>query len=163
MEWIKKYKEFNSPRKRVNFFRKHVVHVKGEMLFSGGLEPNVLLEIESSFKLGNFVACVLLSQLTVEHCLAHCFLMTEHESVCIKGFAKLIDTAVDTKLIDEMLAIRLHELRLMRNPYVHPRFGAGKGTQISRVIEKGFDCNELPVADGIEAIKILGEFINSHS
>lgn len=164
MEWLKKYKDFDSPKKRVKFFRNHVIDMhQSDMLFSGGLDPFILYEIESSFKQGNFVACILLCQLAVEHCLANAFLLTEHESICTKGFAKLISKASELSVIDKDMESQLTELRLMRNPYVHPRFGDGKGTIIRRVIDNKLDYNELPVADGISAINIFGNYLNKNS
>ncbi len=164
MEWIKKYRDFDSPRKRAKYFRTHVVDLhRDNLLFSGGLDPFVLYEIESSFKQGNFIACILLSQLVVEHCLANRFLFTEYESYCTKGFALLISKAYELEFIDEEMKSKLTELRLMRNPFVHPRFGDEQGTIIRRVIDKELNYNELPVHDGIEAIKILAAFINVDS
>jgi hypothetical protein len=164
VEWIKKYRNYDTPDKREFFFRRHVIDMhRGDMLFSASLDPHILQEIENSFKCGNFVACILLSQLVIEHCLANIFVLTEHESICAKGFAKLITKAREEDIIDEAMETQLTKLRLMRNPYVHPRFGAGKGTIIRRVIEQGFNYNELPVADGIEAIKILGNFLKQNS
>ena len=164
LDWVDKYQDYDSPEKREEFFRSHVVDLHHDsMLFSGGLDPFVLHEIESSFVQGNFIACILLCQLVAEHSLAHCFVLSEHESVCTKGFAKLIAKAREVNLIDETMESKLTALRLMRNPHVHPRFGDGKGTIIHRVIEQGFHYNELPVHDGIEAIKILGDYINHNS
>ncbi|EPW6854282.1 hypothetical protein ACWOVA_004536 [Vibrio parahaemolyticus] len=164
MDWVEKYEDYDSPEKREAFFRHHVVDLHHDnMMFSGGLDPFVLHEIESSFVQGNFIACILLCQLVAEHCLANSFVLTEHESVCTKGFAKLIDKAREVDLIDGAMGAKLTALRLMRNPHVHPRFGAGKGTIIHRVIEQGLNYNELPVHDGIEAIKILGDYINHNS
>jgi HEPN domain-containing protein len=164
MEWLKKYKGFDSPRKRVKFFRSHVIDMhQSNMLFSSGLDPFILHEIESSFEQGNFIACILLCQLAVEHCLANIFLLTEHESICTKGFAQLISKASELDAIDNDMESQLTELRLMRNPYVHPRFGDGKGTIVRRVIDKKLDYNELPVADGIRAINIFGNYLNKKS
>lgn len=164
MEWLKKYKNFDSPSKRVTFFRSHVIDMhQGDMMFSGGLDPYILHEIENSFEQANFVACILLCQLAVEHCLANTFLLTEHESVCTKGFAQLISKASELDTIDRNMESQLTELRLMRNPYVHPRFGNGKGTIVRRVIDKKLDYNELPVADGIRAIDIFGNYLNKES
>jgi hypothetical protein len=164
VEWLKKYKDFDSPRKRVKFFRRHVIDMhQSDMLFSGGLDPFILHEIESSFKQGNFVACILLCELAAEHCLANAFLLTEHESICTKGFAKLISKASELSVIDNDMESQLTELRLMRNPYVHPRFGDGNGTIIRRVLDQKLDYNELPVADGIRAINIFGNYLNKNS
>jgi hypothetical protein len=164
LEWLEKYSDFDSPEKREAFFRSHVIDMhQGDMLFSGGLDPFILNEIEDSFKRGNFVACILLCQLVIEHCLANTFVLTDHESICTKGFAKLISKASELNIIDESMESQLTELRLMRNPYVHPRFGDGNGTVIRRVIDKDFHYNELPVADGIEAISILGNYLNKSS
>lgn len=161
MEWLEKYAEFNSPSKRVNFFKSHVVNMhQCDLLFCGGIEPAILAEIEDSFKRGNFVACVLLCQLVMEHALASTFMLTEHESIITKGFAKLIAKAAEVGAINDDMELKLTELRKMRNPYVHPRFGDGQGTYIRRVLDKEMDYNELPIADGIQAVKILGDFIN---
>ncbi|GGW87297.1 hypothetical protein GCM10007391_21480 [Alteromonas halophila] len=161
MNWVEKYRDFDSPRKRVSYFRSHVVNLHRESwAFSGGIDPAILAEIEESFKHGNFVACVLLCQLVVEHSLAHSFVLTEQEAIATKGFAKLIAAAAEHSVIDSDLADQLTSLRKMRNPYVHPKFGEGSGTYIRRVLDTKMDYNELPVADGIEAIRILGNFIN---
>lgn len=161
MEWLEKYAEFNTPRKRVKFFRSHVVNMHvGDLLFYGGIDPAILAEIEDSFKRGNFVACVLLCQLVIEHALASIFLLTEYESITTKGFAKLIAKAAELGVIDNDIESQLTELRRMRNPYVHPKFGDGQGTYIRRVLDKKMDYDEVPIADGIESVRTLGNFIN---
>ena len=161
MEWLEKYAEFSSPKKRVSFFKSHVINMhQGDLLICGGIEPAILAEIEDCFKRGNFVACVLLCQLVIEHALASIFMLTEHESIVTKGFAKLIAKASEVGVINRNTELKLTELRKMRNPYVHPKFGDGQGTYIRRVLDQGMDYNELPIADGIEAVKILGNFIN---
>ena len=161
MEWLEKYVEFNSPKKRIKFFKSHVVNMhQGDLLFCGGFDPAILAEIEDSFKRGNFVACVLLCQLVIEHALASIFLLTEHESITTKGFAKLIAKAEEVGAIDCDMESQLTELRKMRNPYVHPKFGDGQGTYIRRVLDKKMDYNEMPISDGIEAVRTLGDFIN---
>lgn len=161
LEWLEKYSDFDSPQKREEFFRSNVINMwETDMLFFGGFDPSILYEIEDSFKQGNFVACILLCQLAIEHCLANLFLLTEYESICTRGFAQLISKASELEFIDKDMESHLTELRLMRNPHVHPKFGDGKGTLIRRVIDKGLNYNKLSVADGIEAIKILGVFLN---
>jgi len=161
MDLEEKYREFNSPEKRLAYFRHFVVHVREGMLFRGGFDPSIAVELEQSFEIGNFIACILLSQLLIEHSLAHMFLFTDSESVTRKGFSELINKALEVRAIPESMAKELHELRLMRNPYVHPRYGNNNGTLVRRAIEKGITYDILPVADGIEAIQIVGRFVNN--
>lgn len=82
------------------------------------------LEIRHCFIEGCYISCILLVQpLYLEQALGHSYILDGEEKLAEQGFAKLIDKALEDKLIDSTLADQLHKLRQMRNPYVHPKAG----------------------------------------
>jgi hypothetical protein len=108
-----------------------------EMLLVGGASAALALdEIKLCYIEGCYLACVLLSQLFIENSLGGSYILSGDEKAAEKGFAQLIDRALADNYIDSDLAIRLHELRQMRNPYTHPKAGAGSGTLIKRMVDR---------------------------
>lgn len=141
-----------------------------DMLLVGGISGALALqEMRLCFIDGHFLACVLLAQTFVENSLGGSYILSGDETVAEKGFAKLIDKALDDKHIDSPLAEKLHELRLMRNPYVHPKAGSGKGTLMRRILGKSRSGKEyesltdFAKEDAQRAIRIVVDFLRDSS
>ncbi len=108
-----------------------------DMLLVGGIQAHLALEeMRLCYMDGYYLACVLLAQVFIENSLGGSYILSGNEETVEKGFAKLIDKALADNYIDPALAARLHELRRMRNPYVHPKAGLGSSTLIGRMLEK---------------------------
>jgi len=82
-------------------------------------------ELKRSYIYGNFMATVLLAQSFVEHSLAASYYMAGKDKMAKQGFAGLIDSALKDGQLTGHLAETLHQLRKMRNPYIHFIGGAG--------------------------------------
>lgn len=118
------------------------------------------LEIRHCFIEGCYISCILLVQLYIEQALGHSYILDGGEKLAEQGFAKLIDKALEDKLIDSTLTDQLHKLRQMRNPYVHPKAGDGDRTIIKRFLSKRRNSFEdLTREDAEIAIKIMVDYL----
>jgi hypothetical protein len=108
-----------------------------DMLLGGGFQAFLALnEIKLCYIEGFYLAVVLLAQIFIENSLGGSYIIGGDDEIAEKGFKKLIDKALTDNLVNDELAAKLQELRKMRNPYVHPKAGAGAGTIMGRIVEK---------------------------
>lgn len=93
-----------------------------DMLIPGGFVPaRALAEIKWCYINGQFLACIVLCQVMLEHVLAGQFALMGNDDLIRKGFKVLCDKALAAQLISPSEYRALTCLRLYRNPYVHPR------------------------------------------
>ena len=92
------------------------------MLIPGGFVPfRALEEAKWCFVNGQFLACVLLCQLMLEHLLAGQYELMGNDRAKEEGFKRLCDRALADRLISESEHTTFSVLRRLRNPYTHPR------------------------------------------
>jgi len=122
---------------RYKFIWQEFGEPSGGLLFLGGTQAALALdEIKLCYIDGYYLAVVLLAQIFIESSLGGSYILGGDEGIAEKGFKKLIDRALADNFITGELATEFQELRKMRNPYVHPRAGAGEGTIMGRMVEK---------------------------
>lgn len=93
-----------------------------DMLIPGGFVPvRALEETKWCYINGQFLACIVLCQAILEHVLAGQFSLMGKDSLIKKGFERLCDEALANHLISCSEHRALANLRLLRNPYVHPK------------------------------------------
>ena len=100
-----------------------------EWVPAGALAWHYRWEAETCFKAGAHVATILMSQLAFEellraYCrsaLGHGGKLSDGTPVFTSGFSDLIREAENGGLLSPNEAAELHELRSLRNPYVHTR------------------------------------------
>lgn len=132
------------------------------MLLLGGIPAAFALdELKRSYMEGNFLSCVLLAQIFIEHSLGGMFILSGNDELAQRGFAALINEARNVGTIDENLANRLHELRTMRNPYVHPRAGLSERTYMRRIVDRHLDPDALAEADAQDSIQIVIDYLRN--
>lgn len=141
-----------------------------DMLLVGGIPAMLALyELRLCFIEGHYLACVLLAQTFIEHSLGGAYIMAGDERIAEQGFAKLIDRASADNLIEPELATQLHELRLMRNPYIHPKAGLGTRTYMGRLLEyqrnssRDMMPEDMTRQDAEYAIQIIVDFMRAGS
>lgn len=141
-----------------------------DMLLIGGVPAMFALnELKLSFIKGNFLACVLLAQTFIEQSLGGSFIIAGQDRIAESGFYQLIENARYDDFISEDLAKSLHQLRLMRNPYVHPQAGIGPRTYMQRLLnefttsDNGITPEDLAQKDAETAIKIVVDFLRESS
>ena len=138
-----------------------------EMLLVGGMSAYLALEeIRLCYIEGFYLSCVLLAQVFIENSLGGNYIVAGDDVTAENGFAKLIEKSLSDKIIDVTLAQKLDSLRKMRNPYTHPKSGAGNRTLMKRINEKfeqGKPFNspqEFAKEDAEEAIQTVVDFLN---
>ena len=141
-----------------------------DMLLVGGIPAVLALqELRLCFIEGYYLACVLLVQIFVEHSLGGSYIMSGDDRIAERGFAQLIDNALADNHTSPDIASRLHELRRIRNAYVHPKAGLGPRTYMKRLIdEQGSSPDDLTPEDlarqdAESAIQILVDFLREGS
>lgn len=134
-----------------------------DMLLVGGIPAMFAInELKSSFVAGNFLATVLVAQSFAEHSLGAAFSMAGDDKLAQAGFAKLIDASVARGWLAPEIAKQLHELRGIRNPYVHPLKGA-RG-YMERLRKKQFpDPERLAAEDAELAVRTVVNWLRDGS
>jgi hypothetical protein len=141
----------------------------GEVLFMGG--PTAwwaLEEMRHCYIEGCYLACILLGQIFIEQSLANLYIIYGEEKLAEQGFKKLIDKALSDSQISSEIATQLHELRQIRNSYVHLSAGAGARTFMGRLVAKqrlspnDFLPQDLMKEDAETAIKCIVDFLRDN-
>ena len=137
-----------------------------DMLLGGGIQAFMALnELKLCYVEGYYLAVVLLAQTFIVNSFGGSYIISGDDETAEKGFKKLIDKALADDLIDGDLASKFHELRRMRNPYVHPKAGAGAGSIMGRILEKaqsekGYQSlEEFAKDDAEQAIQTVVDFL----
>lgn len=135
------------------------------MLLVGGIPSMFALdELKRSYIYGNFMATVLLAQSFVEHSLGGSYSMAGKDKIANQGFAALIDSALNDGQLTGELAQTLHQLRKMRNPYIHFIGGAGAKSYMGRLFKQEVVSPEdLVVKDAKFAIRAVVDYLRHGS
>lgn len=136
-----------------------------DMLLIGGIPSMFAIEeIKRSFIYSNFMATILLAQTFVEHSLGGSYRLSGRDPIVEQGFKKLIERALADGHISAELAAKLHELRNMRNPYVHPNAGLTSRSYMGRLAEKKvYDPETLLEQDARYAVQIVVDYLRHGS
>ena len=90
--------------------------------------------------------------------------MAGRDDIAEKGFAGLVDAAIEDGQITAELAEKLHRLRRMRNPYTHHTGGIGKRSYMGRLVKPEFIAPEdLVVEDAKFAIRVVVDYLRHGS
>jgi len=132
-----------------------------DILLVGGIPSMFALnELQRSYVNGNFMATVLIAQAFIEQSLAGSYLIASEDYVVERGFAALIEAAMNDGHITTELADMLHRLRKMRNPYTHNIGGMGKRSYMRRLFEMELtDPEDLVVEDAKFSIKAVVDYL----
>ncbi|MGE6453290.1 hypothetical protein ACQKC5_12930 [Shewanella baltica] len=140
-----------------------IIPLKENVMHTGGFQGQFALhEIGNSYVNGNYMAVVLLTQAFIEHSLASILLMKGEEIDAESGFFKVIKKSREIDVVNEEEVAGLHELRKIRNSYVHPKFELKNGSLDKRFIDGGYSDPVLMAKDhAVTAIKILKVFMDN--
>lgn len=132
------------------------------LLFHGGvLTHRAFEEARWCWVNGQFIACTILCQCFVENSLRSMFGARGYSSgesdqwITHSSMKELIEKSVEIDLIDQDLAVRLNQLRKMRNPYIHTRPVFSDGHFMKRVVDLGEMPETLCEEDARQAIIIM--------
>jgi HEPN domain-containing protein len=157
LEWLRIEDEASKPLRLARL--RFLVEEFGEprdLLFHGGPTSwYAYEEARLSFLNGQFIGCVLLSQVAVEHILSGLFWMAQREDVCKKGFKNLIDEALKERFISIEEYQSLDLLRMKRNPYTHFKGPEDNASQLRRMLNEDKDYDSITEEDAKNAIKTV--------
>ena len=104
------------------------------LLIPGGFVPaHAFEEARWCYVNGQFIGCVLLCQVVLEHILAGQFYLMGKDRIAESGFKNLCTEAETERFISAEERKIFDSLRVKRNPYVHPR-GMDRADRIERRI-----------------------------
>lgn len=136
LEFEKTYSKLKKERYlRFKQVQKYFPNGPGDITVFSGIEARwILEELCSAYINGNYMTCVIFSQIIMERALASNYAMTDREDeIFKKGFKVLIDEAKKDGHVAKTLIPKLHRLRRIRNPYNHPYVGLRKNSIIERI------------------------------
>lgn len=129
-----------------------------DMLLTGGLGAVFAIhELKSSFLNGNYMATIFCCQAFIEHSLAGRYALNGQDVLVEIGFKNLIDRSLSDGCLTVKLAKRLHELREMRNPYVHPRILPNRESLLDRMVTTTRQLQSSPTKNSDDALRIMAE------
>jgi hypothetical protein len=152
-----------SRKERARRYRKllKLFPMGGGMVILGGMPATLALEeVWRSYIGANHLSVVMCAQNFLEHSLAANHIMSGDDLTAEGGFSKLIDIAKQEGVVEALMAERMHRLRKMRNPYVHPRSYSRPRNYMARVAENGFKESLVLLEEDAEfAIALVSDFI----
>ena len=126
------------------------------LLLPGGfLTLRAFEEAKSCFVNGDFIGCILLSQLGLERLIGGLFRLSGRDDLERAGFADLLQEALQERYLSEREFEIFDGLRRMRNPYAHNRPPMHAEGLIPRVVATGKEPEELFEEDARRAIRAL--------
>jgi hypothetical protein len=130
----------------------------GGMMLIGGIGAAIAIgELRSSFLNGNCMATILCCQTFIEHSLAGGYALSGQDALVEIGFKDLIDRSLADGNLSVELAASLHELREMRNPYIHPRIRPNRESLLDRMVATARELQSKPDRCSRDPIQIMAE------
>jgi hypothetical protein len=125
-------------------------------LFPGGSASAIAFEeARLAYLHGLFLGCIVLCQACVEHMLAGIFRMSGRDDLNRAGFQTLLREAREERLLSGTEFDLFDRLRVLRNPYAHPRAPEHPKSILSRVITTTTPFEDLLAQDAELAIVAL--------
>ncbi len=130
---------------------------EGEIrLFPGGpASVEAFQEARLAYLHGLFLGCVVLCQVCVEHMLAGIFRMSGRDDLNRAGFQKLLREARAERFLSEDEFELFDRLRMLRNPYAHPRSPDDAESMMGRAFRTGTPFEDQVAQDAELAIVAL--------
>jgi hypothetical protein len=128
------------------------------MVLTGGFGAAMAIdELRSSFLNGNYMATILCCQTFIEHSLAGGYALNGQDALVEIGFRNLIDRSLADGRLSAGLATSLHDLREMRNPYIHPRIAPNRQSLLDRVVATAREMDPRPKRNSGEPMRFMAE------
>jgi hypothetical protein len=133
------------------------------LLFPGGFVPvQAFEEARWCYVNGQFIGCVLLCQIVLEHILAGLFYLMGKDRVAGAGFGNICAEAERERFITAEERKLFDGIRVKRNPYVHPRRMDRADRIERRMIVEETDFEEIVVKDARLAIGAVFRLLKRH-
>lgn len=152
----------NSRVKRLKYLVQEFGEIGYISFYGGIISYHAFEELRLSFLNGQFIGCVLLSQIVAEHILAGLFEMQNQTDLKNAGFLKLLDEAFCQKIISQEEFDAFDSIRKTRNPYVHKKEVSHKNGIVSRMIDEKKTVESLFEENACTAIKSVFRLLNRY-
>lgn len=127
-----------------------------DQLITGGLIGYLAFEEACwCFIDGHFIACVVLTQMVLEHLLAGLFRIIGRDDIAAADFARLLREAHAERFISTTEFEKFNLLRERRNPYTHSRKPLAPNSIERRMLEANAPYEEIMENDAREALQML--------
>ena len=125
-------------------------------LITGGLIGYLAFEEACwCFINGHFIACVVLTQMVLEHLLAGLFRISGRDDIADAGFRRLLEEAQVERFISSVEFEKFDDLRKRRNPYSHSRKPLADDSIEMRMLKSNALYEEIMEQDAREALQML--------
>jgi hypothetical protein len=104
---------------------------------------------------GHFIACVVLTQMVLEHLLAGLFRIAGRDDIAGAGFGRLLWEAQAERFISTSEFEKFNLLRERRNPYSHSRKPLAPNSIERRMLQANAPYEEIMENDAREALQML--------
>ncbi len=127
-----------------------------DKLITGGLIGYLAFEEACwCFINGQFIACVVLTQIVLEHILAGLFRMFGQDKIADSGFKLLLGKARAERFISQDEFEKFNSIRERRNPYIHNRRPLAPNSIETRMLQANAPYEEIVEHDAREALQML--------
>jgi len=127
-----------------------------DQLITGGLIGYLTFEEACwCFINGHFIACVVLTQMVLEHLLAGLFRIFGRDDIADAGFGRLLSEADRERLISSVEFEKFNLLRERRNRYTHSRKPLAPNSIERRTLKANVPYEQIMEDDAREALQML--------
>lgn len=127
-----------------------------DQLITGGMIGYLAFEEACwCFINGHFIACVVLTQMVLEHLLAGIFRIIGRDDIAYTGFARLLREAHAERIISTTEFKKFNLLRERRNPYSHSRRPLASDSIEVRALNANTHYEDIIEKDAREALQML--------
>jgi len=127
-----------------------------DQLITGGLIGNLAIDEACwCFINGQFIACVVLTQIVLEHLLAGLFRIAGRDDIAGAGFGRILREAYSERFISSAEFDKFNSLRAKRNPYSHSHKPLTPNSIEVRMLKANTPYEEIMEQDAREALQML--------
>lgn len=127
----------------------------GRMFYGGPISAWAFEEARRAYVYGLDLACIMMSQVCVEHSLHGEFKVAGRDDLDRATFKTLLREALKERLLSAEQYHTFERLRVSRNPYAHPRDVLDKAGLVKRSVSVHMAPDDLVADDAKEAIVAL--------
>jgi hypothetical protein len=130
-------------------------------MFPGGpISAWAFQEATRAYVDGQYLSCVVVSQVCLEHSLAGTFALIGHDGPDGENYRNLLRQAHTVSALTDPEFELFDRLRTQRNPYAHPRPLADKASLLQRAVSSGTAVDDILMDDARQAVTALIRFTN---
>lgn len=140
---------------RLKFAVEQYGEPRHQLMTGGMIGYRAFEEARWCFVNGQFIACVVLTQMVLEHMLAGLFRIAGRDDIADAGFRRLLEEAQTESFISSVEFDKFEGLRKLRNPYSHSRRPLADDSIEMRMLKANAPYEEIVENDASEALQML--------